>query len=171
MTEIRNIRNIGKVLKDIAETSIKEVSKDVTKQVRANIMKYVYENEYFPNKHYYNGSGRPTFQFLRAFKWKPFSRSGNILSKKLFYDYESMTFNADTWLHGSNVPGWGDAREHLADILNINGRRSLLKIGDSYMAKKVKPYWDITIEELFDENGLSDMFDKELTKFGNFLKK
>ena len=117
---------------------------------------------------YFDGSGRPTFQFYEAWDWLGIKRTLGSVIRELMYDPSNMDYDPNTWLHGSTIGG--DARSNLADILNkpFKGdgmRTSGLMIGNSYFSKKRKPYWDITIEELFDKGKIKEMIDKELAKF------
>ena len=126
----------------IGEEVIEKVSKDILKRLRENIMKHTYHGD---NKFY-----DPTFQFLNSFVWDNFKRDLKSTVKKLFYDYHDMTYRGDLWIHGSDIDGWGDARAHLADILNYDGMRSSLP-----MTRSVKPYWKITMEELLNKGKIA----------------
>jgi len=165
--EISNDVELRVALLLISEEVIEKVSAKILKKLQANIKKYVYEYG-GANKVYYDGSGKPTFQFFEAWDWQSIKHTLSSVARELMYDPSGMDYDPETWLHGSTFGG--DARANLADILNkpFRGdgmRTSGLMMGNSYMSKKRKPYWDITIDELFDRDGIKKMIDIELRKF------
>ena len=188
MPTITNPAQLKKVLLDIGENLINQVSKDIVDEnvsepsdgismgyLQKMIWEKTYTNDYFPNVAYYtpikskkyallqeyiltdeiNEGAMPTFQFFRAFRWRPIKRGINDIKKQLFYDWGSMQYNGDTFLHGN--PDM-DMREQLADILNVSGSP-----GSFTRNKMRQPYWDITINELFNSGGLKSLFDMYFT--------
>lgn len=162
--EIRNSSQLNLALSKIAERVISNVSAQVLKYLRENIIKYVYEYG-SSNEIYHAGSGEATYEFYNSFEWKEIKRNVAILSKELFYNYSKMNYDKNTWLHGSDPAKikkqGGDARKFLADILNVEGLTSSL-----WISKPRRPYWDITIDELFNNRKIDKMFDVELRKVG-----
>lgn len=179
--DIDNPVALKKALEDIGQIVIQNVSDKILEKLQENIKKYVYEYEYFPNKSYYNGSKRPTFEFLDAWKWDQIKVSVKDITTELFYDYSGMGYDPDRWLHGSRIGG--DARANLADILNklvyLDTYTSSLMLSqitnlgantpDRPFSKARGKYWDITIRELFDQQQITRWFDNELAAFG-FMK-
>jgi len=148
----------------VAEKIIENVSTKVLDYLRENIEKYVYEYG-DSNEIYHAGSAEATYEFYNSFKWKDIEASVKGISKELFYDYLSMNYDKDTWLHGSDSSKvkkqGGDARKFLASILNAEGKLSSL-----FLTKPRKPYWDITMKELFDNKKIDGWFDIEFAKAG-----
>ena len=128
------------------------------------IWEKTYKYDYFPNIVYYSeniesgerGNAMPTFQFFRAFKWKNIDVGTDMVKRELFYDWASMQQNPKTGLHANMKRG--DLRDELADILN----QDYSAVGE----KSRKPFWDITINELFNNNLLKYYFDEILVKYG-----
>ena len=160
------------ILMGIAKDTIESVSKKIVNSdmMQANdddaqgvIQKSIWQNtyayDYYPNKAYYLGTGIPTFQFFRAFKWRDTVITGDTVTKELYYDWESMLFDPYTGLHGfENIDGTFDLRESLADILNqyVEGDEEL-------GVKGRRPFWDIAITDLFMDNDIETLFDSELS--------
>ena len=140
----------------VSEEVIEKVSKDILKKLRENIMRYTYHGD--------NAFYDPTYQFLNSFVWDGFKRDVKTVIKNLYYDYHDMTYRGDLWIHGSDIAGWGDAREYLADILNYDGIRGTGKMN---MTRAVKPYWKITMEELLDKGKIEKWITKELKILGS----
>lgn len=130
------------------------------------IQRDTYENEYFPNKVYYNQTGMPTYEFIKSWTWRDTVVALGTITKELYYDPSNMSFDANTWKHGS--PFGGDARANLAEILDVNGYTSSLKAPSGRpFSKKRKAYWtDNFIKSLFDDKELEQMFDEEFSKRG-----
>jgi hypothetical protein len=167
--DIRNDAECKKALLDILDKVIEEVSKKILKILQKHIKEDVYEFD-GSNKVYFNGSGKPTFQFYQAWDWKAMKKTVNQITKELVYDPRNMDFDPDKWLHGSFA---GDARKTLMDILNkpFKGdgmRTSSLKFGNTFLSKRRRPYWDLTIEELNET--IDRLILSELQKFGNIRK-
>jgi hypothetical protein len=105
-------------------------------------------------------SGQPTRQFKNAFQVEDIKFTANKVATEIFYNWQGMDFDPDTWLHGDKneeTDNVEDNRENLAAYLNQD-------IEHGFMTKARKPYWDITIEELFQEgemNQLCERFVKE----------
>lgn len=162
--DIRNSVQLKVALGVIAEKVIENVSLKVLEYLKVNIKKYVYEYG-DSNEIYHAGTGEATFEFYNSFIWKDMVKSVSLVTKELFYDYSKMDYKKETWLHGSDPAKvkeqGGDARKFLAEILNVEGHTSKL-----FISKKRRPYWDITIEELFDGKEMDKMFDAEFRKAG-----
>jgi hypothetical protein len=130
------------------------------------IWEKVYTRDYFPNMKYYTeniesgeyGNAMPTFQFFRAFKWKKLVRSGGMISRELFYDWQSMKYDPKTFLHGN--PKQGDMRDELADMLNVTG-----KDRGYFGGKEREPFWNITMAELFSGDTLRVLFEMAMSNY------
>jgi hypothetical protein len=154
MPDIKNNNQLVKLFSTIATAIIFQVSEEVLEILRKNIEDYTYGE--LPNIEYYDGTGKPTYQFLNAFEFTKIKKQLNTVLTELWYDWMSMEYDGETWLHG--YPG-EDNRQTLADILNVDDY-----LGFSSHGKPRKPYWDITINELFNGGRLEKLFD-DYTEF------
>lgn len=160
-TDINNDAELIKILQSILEQVIEKVAKRVEFSLSTYIMRDVYHS-HGVNAVYHDGSRTPTYEFLNAWKFTPTVKSGLLnLTKELYYDWNSMRFDGDSWLHGSNIEGWGDSRQYLAQILNGDTQLSSL-----WMTRQRKDYWDNFIEDLLDKKKLDNWFSEEFKKFG-----
>jgi hypothetical protein len=148
---IKNNDELLKMFSPILINIVIKVSNDLLQILDDYIIEYTYGQ--LPNANYYNKTTYPTFQFLNAFKFDGVKMQKlNEYVSELFYDWQTLDFDASTLLHGSS---WGgDARENLADILNINGIPGI--IGNKIRSS----YWDIFITDMFDKGGIEKLFDK-----------
>ena len=154
----RNNAELTAMLMPIASNVIKLVSDGMLTVLQRHIDDETYDP--LPNADYYNGSGTPTFQFKHAFEFTEVQTQMNEVVSELFYNWQNMSYDPDTFLHGSS---WnGDMRERLADILNTNG-------STGFSNKVREPYWDNFITELFDNGGLEKLFDVYMRQEFNIL--
>lgn len=158
MPDIKSDAQLRLMMGQVSEAVIESVSEIILKKLQDNIWRDTYMSDYYPNVEYYGGSGKPTGQFVSAFQWSRIFYSIKKLTRELYYDPSDMKYDPDTYLHGSKVGG--DARESLADILNVDGYTS------SWNWKKRKPYWDNTIRELFEGKIIEKEFQKALKQYG-----
>jgi hypothetical protein len=157
---IQNQGDLTNLLQGIAEEVINSVADKILAEVRDNIMKYVYELG-GPNHYYMGGTGEPSYQFLNAFKWEQMKKSITSVTRNLFYDWQGMTWDADSYFHAD--PERGDQREQLADALNVEG------FDNGFFGGKLRgSFWNQTIRDLFSGT-LDDWFKEELLKRG-FIK-
>ena len=152
---ITNDAEMTAMISKIASKVVWQVSGDMLEVLAGYIWRETYGESSPPNLYYYNGSGYPTEQFLNAFKLTNVEQKLNEIVTELYYSWQSMDFDADTFLHGS--PWSGDMREALADILNVDG-------STGFSTKVRQPYWDDFIEEMFDRGGLDNLFDKYIAQ-------
>jgi hypothetical protein len=152
-------------MEGIVEEVINDVSWELTTMLEDYIKMFTYRFEYYPNSVYHNKSHEPTYEFLRAWKWSKIRKEVKSMFMEMQYDSSDMRYDPKTWLHGSYS---GDARENLADILNVTGYTSSLMApsGTRLLSKLRMPYWDLYIEALFSRGKLNQMFDKEFRRFG-----
>jgi hypothetical protein len=155
---------LRQVMEEIIEQVIDDVSWELSDMLEEYIRLFVYGFEYFPNAVYYKGSGQPTFQFLRAWKWGQIRKAVSRYEKEIYYDPSNMQYDPKAWLHGSFA---GDSRSNLADILNISGYTSSLSLnGKRPLSKLRMPYWSLFVEALFQRDKLNKLFDKNFRRFG-----
>jgi hypothetical protein len=189
LIDIRNSAGLLK-LKPIVDSVLEDVSGKVLNLLKEHIYRDVYRLEYFPNKIYHGtsyedkmGGGKstfhsyPTFQFLDAWKLSDMKNVVNGSVKELFYDWSGMDFDAETWLHGSK---WGDARENLAEILNVYGYTSSLMVSsvvghyvpnDRPFSKLRAPYYELFLVDLFVKGELITMFVEAFAERGFVIQK
>ena len=152
------------LLGQMADRVILSVSEKALSQLRETIRRDTYLFGGFPNKFYVMGTGLPTFEFLRAWKWRNVKTSVSERVRELFYEYFSMTFDPENYIHGSVEHG--DRREALAKDLNVSG----IALNSDFGGKERRPYWDNYIDEILYRGQLTKWFDEELLQFG-FIKK
>jgi len=145
---ITNDLELTAMMSTIASDVIKKVSKGVL----STLQEHIWEDTYgkLPNAWYYDYSGIPTFQFKNAFQFTEVEQKINEIVSELFYNWQSMDYDLEKFLHGS--PETGDMREKLADILNVSGI-------SGFSNKNREPYWDNFIGDMFDRGGLEKLFD------------
>lgn len=179
---MKGIHNSGELskLNSVIEEVLESVSKRVLDALKQHIYKDTYKFEYWPNRMYHSrgaGDGYPTFQFLDAWKLSEMKRTVSGAVKELFYDYSGMDFEAESWLHGSR---WGDARENLAEILNVAGYTSSLMVSsvvghyvpnDRPFSKFRAPYYDLFITDMFAKGELQSIFVEEFAEMGFIIQK
>jgi len=158
--DITNQSDLEKAMGDLLEDVIKEVSEKMLLQLRKNILRYTY-GTHGKNKDYYDGSKHPTYEFLYSWKLSGISKVANEVTRELFQEWENMSYDAPTWLHGSIVSNPNDVRETLADILNKKGYSS-----DLFLSVYHEPYWDVTTDQLFDGGYLDKWFTEALQNRG-----
>jgi hypothetical protein len=142
--DITNEADLERIMGDILEDVIKEVSEKALDLLRSYILLDVYAH-HGRNVDYYNMSAKPTLEFLHSWKLENIVRAMPNIIRELYQDWETMRFDEPTFLHGSkyNRTHAHDQRENLAEILNKDGRTSSL-----WLAVEVRPYWDNFIEDL-----------------------
>jgi len=157
MPFITNDIELAAVLNEIVDKIMPIVQKNISEELHENILKWVYYEDYFPNKYYYNKTGIPTWQFLNSFLWKdnPISTLGS--SKILYYAWETLSFDPLTALHGSERGG--DARENLAEILDVEGYDKGI-----FGGKLRGAFWKNTMDDLL--SGTIESWFK--TQFANY---
>lgn len=153
----------------IIEKIIENVSKKVLKDLQKQILEDVYYFDYYPNRYYSEGMGRPTFQFLRAWEWGELLKIANGVIRTLSYN-DGKVIPSGKWTHRSSVKGYGESNTYLHKILNEANkgdgyRTSTLMAGKTYFSKKRKPYWD-NFMELMMNGKLKKYFDEEFAKAG-----
>jgi hypothetical protein len=156
--EIINDIQLATELTKLTETAINNVSDKVLTLLRDNIIKLVYELDYWPNRYYYDNSGIPTYEFLNAFKWEAIKNNITDVSRLLFYDWLSMRTDPSTFLHSD--PNSSDNRESLAEALDVEG------YDNGFLGGKLRgAYWKNTMDELLSGT-LDDWFRIEMQALG-----
>jgi hypothetical protein len=145
--------SLNKIINDV----MKEVSDDITNALQKRILLDTYQFG-GPNKFYFKGTKKPTFEFLHSFKWHNIKKLADGITREMYYDYLSMRFDSYFFLHGSYAQG--DMRRKLADALNITG------IDNGTMGgKERRPFWDNFIKEMFDGDDISYFFHIRFSKY------
>lgn len=148
-------------MQKICEEVIKKVSDELLFRLHNAIQKYTYRS-HGPNKYYYDGSRKPTYEFLNAFQLTNMESDLTQVTRSIFYNWQSMRADPDTWLHGSNIKGWyPDAREQLADFLNKSGLSSSLPISVNH-----EPFWSNFLDEWTENGKVFQLFDREFRRYG-----
>lgn len=176
-TFVKNETEIRKILETITTEVINEVSEKIYTRIdKKSILQHFIKTEVYvspPNQYYARGSKKPTGEFLKAWSWTRTKVDMRSVVKELFYDPTFLSLDIDEWIHGSFD---GDARENLADILNLAfnkyqpGYTSNLMWppigGKKHFSKFRQPYWKDFIEFLFDKGELEKMFKDAFAKRG-----
>lgn len=141
---IRNQSGLKAILDEKFKPILKKIGEEVVDELKNQIFKDTYFNEYYPNKVYASGSygfASPTFAFLNS--WKSISMTrGSSPFVKIYYDPKRND------LHTSYVTG-EYVTEYMDEILNVDGYTSglmtqFVREGETprYVSKRRKPYWD-----------------------------
>lgn len=156
---IENPVDLQRGLSNIAENVITSVSNDLLVKLKESIMQNVYLYDPRPNRVYYNGTGRPTYQFFNAFQLKAIQTTLTDVTRELFYNWQSMSVDTATFLHGN--PREGDLRERLAELLDVQG------FDEGFFGGKLRnEFWTNFINEFFaDTHELDFLFAKYLLKY------
>jgi len=154
---------LAKRLSEIAESVILSASKDILNLLQKRIMEDTYLYDTNPRTWYYDKTGKPTYEFLNSFRWKDVSNTVVEVTRELFYNWESMSYNAAKFKHGSFLSG--DMRKQLADILNVNG----IDTPNDWGGRERLAYWDNFLDDLFNSTRLVNMFKKYLSKYGQVI--
>ena len=158
MPVITNEAELMIALNEIVAEVMPSIQKNISDELDKNILQYVYFEDYYPNKYYYNKTGIPTFGFRKAFQWEDDPLSRAAISKILYYNWESMVSDPSTYLHGD--PKHGDNREELADDLNVSGYDNGI-LGGKIRAR----YWDITMDDLLSGT-IENWFKTQFASYG-----
>lgn len=144
------------------EEALEAITEEVLDLFRKEyIRKYVY-NSHGSNVDYHAGSGVPTYEFENAWDWTPIRRQVNSLVTELWYNPSRLTFDADTFKHGSIYSRPEDVRASLMDILNKTGYSSSLWLSVS----RDTAYWEQFLIDMFDSGKLGQIINKHVTSKG-----
>jgi hypothetical protein len=141
---------------------ISEVSDKCLDSLRDHIWTDTYLEHAPMNKIYFDGSGLATGEFFNSWELGAIVKSMPAITRELFQNWESMTFNRDKFLHGSKYSNPNDVREDLANILNRNADPS----SSLWIAVKIKPFWDLWLNDLFVNRELDTWFKEALQTRG-----
>lgn len=171
----------GRVIEAVIERMMDELERQ--------IMKDVYEHDYFPNLDYLGGrtgldentnEAMPSFEFLNAWTKNALKQSLTSVSGGFGYDPSKMSHSG--WQHGSVKTGQS-VIENMADILNLaymgykEGYTSGLEVGSPAeegikgdtlrpLSKLRRPYWENFIAKMFDQGYIEKWIREEAKKQG-----
>ena len=175
-------------MEKVIEDSINEVSEKIYKTLDNNskLRKIIKRDVYVKpkNAYYAYGKKQPTYEFLDAWDWLPAKKDMGKITKELFYNWQKLSVDEENWVHGSFD---GDARENLADILNLAFNNYKAGFTSDYrwppkannpkdpkaphFSKFRQPFWENFVKNLFDEGELDRMFISAFRKRGIKIKK
>lgn len=156
--------------------------------LRDQIDKDVYKNEYYPNKQYYEESiyqeedddysSFPTGEFMDAWELDTYKNAtflkvkGSVIS--ISYDPSNMSADPHRSIVHKKRRKGKDMRLLLGRILNVNGYTSSLMVGKGgsrrHVSKLRKPYWDNFIKKIKSKSLISKYMKQESKKLGITLK-
>jgi uncharacterized phage-associated protein len=128
---------------------------------REYVLKHVYDS-HGGNMVYHAGMGQPTLEFMEAWVWTPLRKEASRLVKEMWYNPSTMSFNIDTFLHGSKYSRPENVKASLMDILNKKGYSSSLWLS----VYRPIAYWDKFISDMFDNGKLERILSKHFLEKG-----
>ena len=141
----------------LAEEALRAISKDVLQ---------IFQNEYL-EKEVYGSHGENkqyirTNQFFEAWEFSEIKKQLNSLSTELWYNPSNMSFNPDTYTHGSKYSSPPDVRDNLMRILDKAGYSSSLWLSVS----RPVAYWQSFIQDMFSGGQLEKIVTKHFRAKG-----
>lgn len=162
MPNILNEKQLLKIMEEKATKALNNITEEVLELFKTEyIDKYVY-NSHGPNKVYHDGSSQPTGEFREAWQWADLKKATNSLVTYMWYNPGKLSFDVDSFKHGSIYGTPEDARASLMDILNKQGYSSSLFLSVS----RSVAYFDQFIIDLFDNGKLDQIIAKHFKKEG-----
>lgn len=153
-------------MEEKAKIALENVTSEVLELFKTQYVdKYVY-NSHGANQVYHGGSAKPTGQFREAWEWEDIKKVTNTLVTAMWYNPKNLSFDSDTFLHGSKYSSPTDVRNTLMDILNTSGYSSSLWLSVS----RSNAYWDEFITDMFSSSKLSNIIKKHFVKQGFTIK-
>lgn len=165
MNDIKNRGDLNKTIDSLLEKVLNDVALELIFIFQEYIVLYVYKN-HSPNSNYYDGSREPTGQFLNAWEWTNIKRKANLLVKELWYNWETLDFDSETYLHGSRINSKSnsqypdDARENLPAILEGKQSNAWLSV------KRNEKFWQQFIKDYVTKGLLKKLIEKHLRESG-----
>lgn len=153
MTTFNSMNDLNKFIGATVRLVIYEVSEKIAHRLEENINIYTYHYDYFPNKVYYKGeygNALPTFQFRDSWTWHKVKSQIHRYTRAYYQDIAKMQ-------KAPHSRKGNDIRKDLAKSLNVDGM---------FGNKMRKPYWDITLNELFNEGMIAQWFEEAFAKRG-----
>lgn len=166
--DIASEQGLAAAIEILVKEALEDITKEVLDQFKKNyIRKYVYSSpdSHSPNKLYHGGTGTPTFEFEKAWDWTPVKKQLKSLVTEMWFNPSRMTFNSDSFRHGSIYSRPEDVRASLMDILNKDGYSSSLWLS----VKRKEAYWDKFLEDMIDDGQLGKIIEKHFVAKG-FVK-
>jgi hypothetical protein len=146
------------------EKLVIEALSDATEEIldlfkKSYLKRYVYDS-HGKNVSYHDGSGKPTYEFLESWEWSQIKKATNSLVTELGYHPEKMSFDMDTFLHGSRYSSPNDVRENFPAVLE--GKQSSLWLSVNRPIK----FWQQFIADLFSGGKLDQIITKHFVSRG-----
>lgn len=163
MPTFTSIEQINKYIMDCLIDVVRIVGKKAANHLKNNIQKYIYDYGDGKRDFYYNGDADPTYEFLNT-PTSDVKKSSNSVEVSIYSDTNRMSFNADTYKHGSNNWIVNDIRQWLPEILNDNLSGDIF--GANQWWHHRQRYFDITCKELIDSGLALQWIKEELKKKG-----
>jgi hypothetical protein len=126
---------------------------------RDYVRKFVY-GSHGKNVSYHDGSGKPTMEFYNSWEWTQIRKLTDSLVTELWYNPANMSFDMDTFLHGSRYSSPNDIGENLPAILE--GKQSSLWLSVNRPIK----FWQQFIADLFSGGKLDQIITKHFVSRG-----
>ena len=153
-------------MEEKAKIALENVTDEVLELFKRDYVdKYVY-NSHGVNQTYHNGSGKPTGEFREAWEWEDVKKVTNSLVTTMWYNPQNLSFDSESFLHGSKYSSPTDVRNTLMDILNKSGYSSSLWLSVS----RSVAYWDEFISDMFGSSKLDSIIKKHFVKQGFTIK-
>lgn len=155
-------------LRKVLEEKLREAFKLITQEVYQIFMdkyviKYVYGG-HGANVAYYDFTREPTGQFANAWEWSEFRKVSDRFFQELWYNYETMDVDEDTYLHGSNYWSQTDMRKELPRIFD-----ELIFPNFSLTVERKDPFWTTFIEDMFNSGKLKKIMNKHFLSIGCYV--
>ena len=157
MTDIRNERQLRKILEEQTAGAINDTADEV---LDLFLKDYIEKFAYIDNPKMYDR----TMEFKNSWEFSDLKKSAMSISRELWFNDSKMTtFDTSKFIHGSIYSTPRDVRSNLPSILE--GKRSKLWIS---VERRVK-FWEKFISDMFSGGKLEQILNKHFSKRG-FVK-
>ena len=150
----RNVYNDNELFAAIDADIRNAISATLDEIFSIFLTNYVEQYAYTHSNAWYVPSG----EFLNAWRLTRVMKVRENIGGNIIYDPRGMTYDFDTWKHGSQMQGWGTAVPYMADLLNVKG-----PIGMAWNYRD-EAYWDKFVEDIFDSGEVDRIFSENYGK-------